>query len=61
MQPSWPYITYHCLHDFVSITLTDVRLTEYEMDEGDVLKRLNEVAISKREVEIVRWPACSSA
>ena len=31
----------------------DVRLTEYEMNEGEVLKRLNDVTISKREVEIV--------
>ena len=31
----------------------DARLTEYELDEGEVLKRLNQVSISKREVEIV--------
>ena len=31
----------------------DVKLTEYEMEEGEVLKRLNQVSVTKREVEIV--------
>lgn len=37
----------------VSHPSVDVELTEHEMEEGEVLKRLTQVSIIKREVEIV--------
>lgn len=32
----------------------DVEMTEYEVNEGEVVKKLNEVSIARREMEIVR-------
>ncbi len=34
-------------------TFSDVQLTEYVLNEGEVLKKLNQVSVARREVEIV--------
>ena len=39
---------------FFSPTVPDVEMTEYAVSEGEALKKLNEVSIARREVEIVR-------
>ncbi len=33
--------------------MTETQLTEYEVNEGQALKDLNQVSISRREVELV--------
>ena len=38
-------------------TVPDVEMTEYSLSEGEALKKLNEVSIARREVEIVRHTA----
>ena len=41
-------------------TVPDVEMTEYAVSEGEALKKLNEVSIARREVEIVRHRAVST-